>query len=386
MKTLKAILCGAAAFLATSAALAAVPSSVTQFTPNMMNYQGHLYDAANYSDYMEGTYNIQCRIYASETGGTPLWGGRYSVYVKGGYFNIMLGDTSGSDISGTTYKNNQLWKALWENNNLWLGVTVEQDYMNNPVSSPREITPRQRLLAGPYAFRAQAAQYANASYGDFTVGGSLLLGSTWTLGSRLKYDGTTLTLGVTDGSTPTADSPSVDVKAKSISANANGGIELKSNNGDIALKTGTAKKITLDAGGVVLNGAGAVSMTSALAAGISAPIVSLTGATVMGEGTPMWKSTKGNSVALFKLKKVSVTIPTSTTMGSARINESGDINYAWMVVGYNTAGAAPREIGCVQDGDSTWSINVTLPARPSTATTFHVDLLGINNACVNDIR
>ncbi|MBR0067126.1 MAG: hypothetical protein IJQ00_05990, partial [Kiritimatiellae bacterium] len=204
IKSIKTICAAAATILATTTATAAVPSSVTQFTPNMMNYQGHLYDAANYSDYAEGSYDIQCRIYASETGGAPLWGGRYSVYVKDGYFNIMLGDSSGSALSGTTYSHNQLWKALWENNDLWLGVTVEQDYMNNPISSPRELSPRQRLLAGPYAFRAQAAQYANASYGDFTVGGSLLLGSTWTLGSLLKYDGATLALGVTDGITPSS--------------------------------------------------------------------------------------------------------------------------------------------------------------------------------------
>ena len=393
MNSINKTICAAAAAILAVTVNAEVPSSITQFTPNMMNYQGHLYDAEHWSDYADGTYDIQCRIYASETGGTALWGGRYSVYVKGGYFNIMLGDSSGSNIGGATYTNNQIWKALWENNDLWLGVTVEQDYMNNPISpsSQREFTPRQRLLAGPYAFRAQAAQYANASYGDFTVGGSLLLGSTWTLGSLLKYDGSALTLGVTDGTTPTSSSPSVDVKAKSISANANGGIDLKSNNGNVSLKVGSSKSITME-GNVGITGATtavtnlATSVTSVLGISLTGGLGVFVDGGLNGAGSLNWKSNAGNSVKMFKVKTVSLTISSGMYNNAVDINGSGDNNYVWTVAGFE-GDVAARTVDCYYYSPrSMWRVEVETPQAVSGNKTFTVHLLGINNACVNDER
>ena len=398
MKNLtKTILCGVAALLTGSAALAAVPSSITQFTPNMMNYQGHLYDPAHYANYADGTYNIECRIYAGETDATALWGACYSVYVKDGYFNIMLGDTSAETITGTTYGKGYLWKALWENNDLWMGVTVREDYLNNPipVGSRSEISPRQRLLAGPYAFRAQAAQYANASIGNFSVGGNLVFGSTpWTVGSMLKSDGSMLTLGVTDGSTPSPSSPAVAVSAKNFSATSNGDIDLKTNDGNINLNVGGAKVISMNGGWLAVTNL-ATSVTSL--AGISMQgllgVVVGGGLTVKdggltGSGNLKWKSNSGNSVKMFKIKTVDVTVPNGQSMFYASINDSGDNNYVWMVTGFKSCSSAVAQtVQCYYHGPSAqWRVEVQATTHVSGNSTFEITLLGINNACVEDKR
>ena len=173
-------ICAAFAAALTLTTHAAAPTSATQFTPKLMNYQGYLANPSTGVPYTDGIYQLECRLYRQASGGTAIWGGRYSVYVKDGYFNIMLGDTSATNL-GLTYANADLWRALWSDtavavasrNDLWLGVTPLQGPTGASISSPTEISPRQQLLAGPYAFRAQAAEYANQSYTDFKVNGKL---------------------------------------------------------------------------------------------------------------------------------------------------------------------------------------------------------------------
>jgi len=393
--SIKSILCGAAAIFAAVVAFAAVPSSITQFTPNMMNYQGHLYDPGEYRNYVDGIYNIECRIYAGETDAKALWGACYSVYVKDGYFNIMLGDPSAETITGTTYGKGDLWKALWENNDLWMGVTLREDSLNNTIPGKRdEISPRQRLLAGPYAFRAQAAQYANASTGNFSVGGNLVFGSTpWTVGSLMKYDGSTLALGVTDGSTPLPSSPAVAVSARNFSATSNGDIDLKTNDGNINLNVGGTKVISMNGGGLAVTNL-ATSVTSL--AGISMQgllgVVVGGGLTVkdglIGSGSLKWKSNSGNSVKMFKIKIVDVTVPNGQSTYDARINDSGDNNYVWTVAGFKSCSSAvAQSVQCYYYGPSaSWRVEVQTATAVSGNSTFEITLLGINNACVNDER
>lgn len=115
---------------------AAVPTtSVTQTVPGTMNYQGYLADPSTGNPYVDGIYTLDIRIWSASSGGTCLWGGKYSVYVKDGYFNIMLGDSSAqaltsSDGTTPTYGNTLLWKALWGSSatdtTRYLGVTPLQ--------------------------------------------------------------------------------------------------------------------------------------------------------------------------------------------------------------------------------------------------------------------
>ena len=113
-------ICAAIAATLTTAAFAAAPTSATQFTPKLMNYQGYLANPSTGAAYTDGIYELDVRLYRSQTGGTAIWGARYSVYVKGGYFNIMLGDSNASRIYSTTsnssyptYNITELRRALW---------------------------------------------------------------------------------------------------------------------------------------------------------------------------------------------------------------------------------------------------------------------------------
>ena len=387
MKTTLKSLCAATAAILATTANAAVPGSVTQFTPNMMNYQGHLYDAANYSDYTEGTYDIQCRIYASETGGTPLWGGRYSVYVKNGYFNIMLGDSSGSNVSGTTYKNNQIWMALWENNDLWLGVTVEQDYMHNPISSSsqREFTPRQRLLAGPYAFRAQAAQYANEALGDFRVGGDIRFTTNpWTIGGRFKCAGDFLTIGVVDDTTPTGASPAVKVAGSNFTVNTYGSMWFKTTSGNVNIQA-PSKSVTVTDGDFAVES----SSTASLKAGGSE--LNLDGTAVRGKGDFRWTEFgKSESLAPFVMKTVTLSIPAGSKVATVVIdNENVSSHpYRYVLAGnWVSVGSTDYFEGAfVGQRDNKWVVRALLSQNATANTAVNVHVLGIHKSFASDLR
>ncbi len=89
---------------------------------------------------LQGSYDIVFHIYDVETGGEPVWTGRYTsangnpVSIVDGYFRVMLGEGTDNafeiDFSTDTY---------------YIGMTVGTD---------SEMSPRERLGATPYAFNA----------------------------------------------------------------------------------------------------------------------------------------------------------------------------------------------------------------------------------------
>ena len=178
---------------------AAVPTtSVTQTVPGTMNYQGYLADPSTGNPYVDGIYTLDIRIWNASSGGTCLWGGKYSVYVKDGYFNIMLGDSSAAALTSSdgtvpTYGNTELWKAMWGSTatdvTRYLGVTPRQNASHATISSPSEISPRQQLLSSPFAFRAERAQYADGSQTDFKVPGNLTVSGTTTFTGGTTFNG-----------------------------------------------------------------------------------------------------------------------------------------------------------------------------------------------------
>lgn len=196
-KLMITVIAAAFAAVVTSVVQAAVPTTaVTQHVPGLMNYQGYLADPSTGVAYKDGIYTLECRIYNAATSGTCLWGGKYSVYVKGGYFNMMLGDNSASALDTTpmpTYGNTELWKALWGSSatdtTRYLGVKPLENANNVRISSPTEITPRQQLLSSPFAFRAEHAQYADGSQSDFSVTGGLTVNGSTTLKGATTFTG-----------------------------------------------------------------------------------------------------------------------------------------------------------------------------------------------------
>ncbi len=133
-----------------------VITSLAIFTPaeaatsDTLNFQGRLLTNGG-SLVDDGDYDIEFNLYSVDTGGSTLWTesrtGGNQVTIRNGYFSVYLGDV-------TAFPNTIPWDQ-----ELWLGMNVESD---------GEMTPRFKLTAVPYAFRAGAVLdgAGNALTGD----------------------------------------------------------------------------------------------------------------------------------------------------------------------------------------------------------------------------
>ncbi|MBT3294300.1 MAG: hypothetical protein HN919_06820 [Verrucomicrobia bacterium] len=197
--TVKIVMVIALATLTTITSLqAAAPASRTAVTPGQINYQGRLTTPSG-ALYSNTTYNIEFRVYDADSGGAVQWGAKYLVYAKNGYFNVLLGASGGQALTVNTpvYGPEELWKALWydvaraNNNNLFLGITVLEDYTGAalPADEVSEAFPRQKLLCTPFAERAQSARYARESFGAFSAGGDLDVTGSVAATGNLAVDG-----------------------------------------------------------------------------------------------------------------------------------------------------------------------------------------------------
>jgi hypothetical protein len=98
--------------------------SLAAMVAGKINYQGRLTDLGGAP--LDGTFPMRFQIYASSSGGSPLWdSGVMSVAVDGGLFNVQL-SVSQADFNGQA---------------LWLAISVDGDWLS----------PRQELVAVPYA-------------------------------------------------------------------------------------------------------------------------------------------------------------------------------------------------------------------------------------------
>ena len=126
-------------------------------TAGAFSYQGALADASGKA--LKGTQTVEFRLYASETGGSALWGRACNVLLDdNGLFNTEVADASGTALSGVPDAALDSVLSANADKTLFIGLTV--------VGSSGEIAPRQRLLPVPYA--AVAANASSAS-GDFSV-------------------------------------------------------------------------------------------------------------------------------------------------------------------------------------------------------------------------
>ena len=423
-----------AAFAATFAAtvFAAVPSSITQFVPQTINYQGYLANPSTGAAYTDGIYDLDIRLYRAQSGGTAIWGARYSVYVKDGYFNIMLGESATSiystpsGSSSTTYGPTYLWKALWndtavsQNYNLWLGVTPRQSATHAAIASPTEISPRQQLLAAPYAFRTQSAYYAERAYDGFTVPGTLTVNgsvsfpSSYSIGG-ISYSSSTLQLA---GVSQTSTNPNFFLYGKNMYLYPYNTLKMQPQAGNIEMTVGNSytTKISggtfsVDSPPISLAGSG----TATLKATSGSATVKSTGNTyiesdnaniylntktnqyVFGKGKLQWMAPYTSSyMAPIRLKTLSVTIPAGSTYGSAIIATSGSsdyTSYVWCVVGFNSTTASSeilRRCYCEHmnsDGGSYWRVSLSVTSNAGTGgLTYRVQVLGTHKSLTDDAR
>ena len=135
-----------------SAALFAAP-------PRIMNYQGKLTNSSGVA--LDGTYSIDFRIYAVETGGSYIWHQTKTVTVTNGLFDVQLNLSLTSDTPDTSRGDTLKFDRPY-----WIALEVGSD---------GEMTPREKLAPVSFAFRsiyADTADYASGSLTkqDFRLG------------------------------------------------------------------------------------------------------------------------------------------------------------------------------------------------------------------------
>ena len=146
-------------------------SVVADEVPPLITVQGYLTNAEG-NAVPNAEYSAIFSIYNVDAGGTQLWTETRTIGTVDGVFSIILGNNSPlpGDIFGST--------------TLFLGIAVAGD---------PELTPRQRLVTSPYAFRALNAD--TAAYALAGVGGS----SIWTQDGnyvKLPTQGDSVGIGV----------------------------------------------------------------------------------------------------------------------------------------------------------------------------------------------
>lgn len=153
---MKKLIIGIMAALATASAFAAGAA----FT-----YQGVIKEVGGATPANKNR-TVEFRIYDGPgSSAQVLWGRAYSVLLDAnGLFNTSLTDAAGSEIDGVPSTGLAGVLARNSGTTLYIGLTVD--------NSSGEISPRQALLAVPYAIHASDAAAAS---GDFTVEGKTTL-------------------------------------------------------------------------------------------------------------------------------------------------------------------------------------------------------------------
>ncbi|MCA9333339.1 hypothetical protein KDA00_05715, partial [Candidatus Saccharibacteria bacterium] len=120
----------------------------TAATSSTLNFQGRLSNAAG-NLVADGNYSMEFNLYNVDSGGTTQWTETQgTVQIKNGYFSVQLGSVT--PFPGT---------IDWDQEQ-WLTMNVNAD---------GEMTPRLKLTAVPYAFRAGQADLLTSGSGTITA-------------------------------------------------------------------------------------------------------------------------------------------------------------------------------------------------------------------------
>lgn len=370
-------------------------------TPGEINYQGVLRNPKDGAFYKDGIYDLECRLYTRESGGTPIWGASYSVYVKNGYFNAMLGNAGGTEL-GYEFKKNELWKALWfapGNRDLYLGVTPRQDANRAAISSPAEIKPRQKLLTAPFAFRAQKARFADEAAGDFKVEGDLNVGGNVTVSSGKSLTLSNITASDSEVKIGTSKSSPSKATLQGSTVLVEAGTALNVNShGDARVTMDSGKVLVVAGGDFGVNNQSVTLRSSSSAYVDGGQSLMLKADQVRGAGPLVWNVNGRNDPYISNLKapivmrKVKVNISGSgDVLGNQSLKECPELadvstdNYAWSVAGFQAV------IGVVHIIQATRSPNSTIMYHLGNVPKEHVgyffvDVMGISKWWTDDTR
>jgi len=126
--------------------------------PYFLSYQGRVTDGAGLpiGNSTPENRRVRFQIYSSATGGTAIYGEQQTITIAGGEFSVLIGN--GQAITGVSGPSNNTALAAilsnMSNNSLYLGVSVAA----SDGSFTSEISPRQQLVAGAFAFRSKVAE------------------------------------------------------------------------------------------------------------------------------------------------------------------------------------------------------------------------------------
>ncbi len=145
--------------LGAASALAQTPS-----VPSYLSYQGRVTDSSGVLMGNTAPVNrtVQFKLYTTSTGGTAIWAETQVATISTGEFSVLIGNGAGiSGLTGPAAPAVTPYKTLADVLNstasltLYLGITVDD---GNASTVDAEVSPRQQLVAGAYAFRAKVAE------------------------------------------------------------------------------------------------------------------------------------------------------------------------------------------------------------------------------------
>ena len=149
--------------LATSLLLFAPAAFAQTKVPGLINYQGNVRNAAGVA-LGSGTAisrTVTFRFYKAATSvlaADRLWSESQTVTILDGNFNVLLG--AGTAVSGETNAVATFPLVFNQSAVLYLGITVDD---GNSATTDAEISPRQQLVTGAYAFRATVAESVDST-------------------------------------------------------------------------------------------------------------------------------------------------------------------------------------------------------------------------------
>ncbi len=136
----------------------------TASVPPYLSYQGRVTDSSGVLVGNTAPVNrtVQFKLYTTSTGGTAIWAETQVATISAGEFSVLIGNGAGiSGLTGPAAPAVTPYKTLADILNsttsltLYLGITVDD---GNASTTDVEISPRQQLVAGAYAFRAKVAE------------------------------------------------------------------------------------------------------------------------------------------------------------------------------------------------------------------------------------
>jgi hypothetical protein len=204
-----------------------IPNPAQAATSNQLNFQGRLLTATG-SLVPDGTYNMEFNLYYVSSGGSTQWTedrlvtNTQGVTVQNGYFSVYLGEYDA-------------FPSIDWSEDLYLGMTIRGTgscVWGSCSPADSEMTPRFKLTAVPYAFRASNVASSNTN------------------SVSLNSDGITITTGNALGATSNSGNISVDTGT---ATGTTGSISLGSANAS-ALTLGRSGLTTVNGGNLTIQG------------------------------------------------------------------------------------------------------------------------------------